>query len=72
MSEQQINDGGPAFPNESDSIANPDGGLIKLRDYGLQGHPGMEPDDSNPIGVAELALEFADALIAALNERPQS
>ena len=47
---------------------------ITIRDYiaikamaAIISHPGMEPDDSSREGVAQLAYEFADALITQSN-----
>lgn len=47
---------------------------ITIRDYiaikamaAIISHPGMEPDDSSREGVAQLAYEFADALILQSN-----
>jgi len=35
------NDGGPAFPAKSSIVAQIDGGLMNLQDYGAGPHPGM-------------------------------
>lgn len=67
------------FPSgvQPDYYASPGDAMnigINVRDYiaikamtAIISHPGMEPDDSSREGVAELAYEFADALIAQSN-----
>lgn len=44
---------------------------IRVRDYiaikameAIIAHPGIEPDDASRTGVAQLAYEFADAMLA--------
>lgn len=56
----------PAFPKGTP--AGSDG--LTTRDYfaakamaAIISHPGMEPDDSHREGTAQLAYEFADAMV---------
>ena len=70
----EINDGGPVLPETRPGGYGTTAGLTK-RDYfairfaaAIVTHPGMHPDDNSRDGVAELACEFADALIARLDQ----
>lgn len=68
---EQPNDGGPAFPVNNKNGCHPG---MSLRAYiASQAMVGLLAgvDDPGLTRIAEMSLEAADALIAALNERPQ-
>lgn len=65
---------GSAFPEKPIGMDCTTVGLTKREIMSMQfvaailAHPGQEPDDSSRLGVADLAIEFADALLKRLEE----
>jgi len=65
---------GSAFPETRPGGYGTTAGLTK-REYmairfaaAIVAHPGMEPDDNSVAGVADLACDYADALLKRLEE----
>jgi hypothetical protein len=63
---------GPAFPEKPIGMDCTTAGLTKREYFALHfataiiAHPGEQPDDNHRDGVADLAIEFADALLKRL------
>jgi hypothetical protein len=77
MSEEP-NDGGPAFPETRPGGYGTTAGLTKREYFAIRFAAAIvtqgstEPDDCCRDGVAELACQFADALIARLDQQPDT
>lgn len=78
---KQIDDGGPMFPVPSVGTGDPRDGMTcghdgaSLRDWfagealaGMLANPGMNPRDIGNKEISELAMFFADAMIAERNK----
>lgn len=64
---------GTAFPEKRPGGYGTTAGLTKREYFAIRfaaaivAHPGMEPDDASTMGVADLACDYADALLNRLD-----